>query len=40
MSSLNISEKNHELLEELAKRANSTVDEYLEGRHLILLTNF
>ena len=29
MSSLNISEKNHELLEELAKRANSTVDEYL-----------
>ncbi len=29
MISLYISEKNHELLEELAKRANSTVDEYL-----------
>ena len=29
MSTFNLSEKNQELLEELAKRANSTVDEYL-----------
>lgn len=29
MSTFNLSEKNQELLEELAKRANTTVDEYL-----------